>query len=467
MVRIKQTFTKLFYGVGNLGYSTVSQTEANLIMYFGTAVLGLPGIIMGIMVAISVCWDAISDPVIGYWSDNTNNPIIGKRHGFLLIGTIGMAVSNLFLWQISPEWSLPSKAICVFVVIMVLETCNTFFASPHAALGVEMATDTHDRAKIMSIRVVFFLLGMLMPSALMMVFSAHAGEHGQISGEQLLRMGYAISVICLVCGLLCFFGTLSAVKRTPPMVQQAKKSNLKSIVTGFFSVFSSREKRAVIFGYATSQLSSAFLTASGLHMFTFSFHFSSVQISVLMLALFGSAILSQPFWLRQSKSKGKMQALIAATQLAIVGTLLLALVYVFSREIPHLSFAFSLTAIALCGFGIGALFSLPIAIYSDMIMEKQESSNSCATQLGFLSFAFKFANALGLVLVGALLDMVKFQPNMPVQSQEVQNRLAIIVLSGIVLSFVVSIVLYRLGGTKVVYAQTHKKRGRLNELKTN
>ena len=50
---VKKT-EKFFYGMGNLGYGVVSQTYNSFIMFFGTAVIGLSGTLMGIAVAISV-----------------------------------------------------------------------------------------------------------------------------------------------------------------------------------------------------------------------------------------------------------------------------------------------------------------------------------------------------------------------------------------------------------------------------
>ena len=88
---------KFYYGVGNLGYSTVSSTLSNFIMFFGTSVLGVSGTLVGIAVSISVLWDAISDPIIGYYSDNLNSSI-GKRHPFMLVGVLGMCAINLIVW---------------------------------------------------------------------------------------------------------------------------------------------------------------------------------------------------------------------------------------------------------------------------------------------------------------------------------------------------------------------------------
>ena len=98
--------TKLAYGVGNLGYGTIAQMVSNFIMFFGTSILGLPGTLVGIAIALSVFWDGISDPIIGYFSDRHNSKIFGKRLGFMLIGTLGMAIFNLLLWVIPMEMSV-------------------------------------------------------------------------------------------------------------------------------------------------------------------------------------------------------------------------------------------------------------------------------------------------------------------------------------------------------------------------
>ena len=42
---------KLFYGIGGLGYSSLSQTLGSFIMFFSTAVMGISGSLVGIAIA--------------------------------------------------------------------------------------------------------------------------------------------------------------------------------------------------------------------------------------------------------------------------------------------------------------------------------------------------------------------------------------------------------------------------------
>ena len=89
--------TKFMYCVGNLGYGTISQTMSNFIMFFATSILGISGTLVGIAVAISAFWDGLSDPLVGYLSDRHKNKIFGRRLGFMLIATFGMAFFNILL----------------------------------------------------------------------------------------------------------------------------------------------------------------------------------------------------------------------------------------------------------------------------------------------------------------------------------------------------------------------------------
>ena len=70
--------TKLCYGIGGLGYSSMSATLNNFIMFFATAVMGISGSLVGVAIAISSLWDGVSDPLIGHLSDNTKNKFFGR-----------------------------------------------------------------------------------------------------------------------------------------------------------------------------------------------------------------------------------------------------------------------------------------------------------------------------------------------------------------------------------------------------
>ena len=90
--------TKLIYGLGNLGYSVISQTMTNFFMFFGTSVIKLSGVLVGIAIAISTFWDGFTDPIVGYLSDTHDFLKMGNRKGYMFAATFGMILFNLFIF---------------------------------------------------------------------------------------------------------------------------------------------------------------------------------------------------------------------------------------------------------------------------------------------------------------------------------------------------------------------------------
>ena len=112
--------TKVCYGVGGLGYNSMSQTLGNFIMFFGTSIMGIPGTLVGLAVAISSLWDGVSDPLVGYLSDNTKSKFFGRRLGYMLCGSIVIAFLNILIWSMPAHIGDLGK----FFWLLVISTGN-------------------------------------------------------------------------------------------------------------------------------------------------------------------------------------------------------------------------------------------------------------------------------------------------------------------------------------------------------
>ena len=70
-------------------------------MFYGTVVGLEPGLVdLAILIALVV--DAISDPLVGYWSDNFRSRW-GRRHPFMYAAALPVALSYFLLWN-PPDW---------------------------------------------------------------------------------------------------------------------------------------------------------------------------------------------------------------------------------------------------------------------------------------------------------------------------------------------------------------------------
>ncbi len=91
---------KIGYGAGTAADSITYTLFYTCFLYFLTDVVGMNPGIGGTISFIAILWDAVTDPVVGFWSDNTINPA-GRRRPFILRSVWPLAVSVFLLFATS------------------------------------------------------------------------------------------------------------------------------------------------------------------------------------------------------------------------------------------------------------------------------------------------------------------------------------------------------------------------------
>ncbi len=430
-------FNKLTYGMGGLGYNSIGQTIGSFLMFFCTSIMGLKGFLVGIAIGVASLWDGISDPLVGQISDRSKNGPWGKRLKFMIFAIFFIAACNILLWSM-PKGNQFSMFLWLLVFLLLLETANTFWATPFSALAIDIAPDYNEQSKVQSFKTTFNIFGMILPSVLMFFImpSLALGENASSANQGgFVTLAIINSLLMILFGMITIFGNLHRVRKfvsyAPPPPKE--KHSLKKLLLGYFEVFKHPGFAAIIAGYSTAQIASSFLTGVGMHLFTYCYHFSTAQISILLVLLFVGAIVSQPFWVALSKRIDKKGALISALSLLLLGIGLTLVSFLFRQYVPLESiYIFALFCIFVCGLGLGAMQSLPISMYADVVtLEQYRTKESKAGAfLGYYSFTYNLSNSVSMLFIGILLDLIKFDSSQPIQALSVQNGLGIIVFCG-------------------------------------
>lgn len=442
--------TKLCYGIGNLGYGSMGQTISSLVMFFGTSVLGLSGTLVGIMVAITSLWDGISDPIIGSFSDRTKSKILGRRHGHMIFACFALSVNNILLW-LCPMTSYAWSAVWLLIFLLLQETFNTFFATPYSALCIDIAPDYNDQTKLQSFKTAFYILGLIMPSVLMYLFmpSAGIGSQAQFNKAGYVNIALVNSALVFACGFIAIFGTFKRMRSMPGYSGaeglKSEKHSMAKIIAGYVETFKKKDFRVVMIGYSVCLIAMVFISSVGMHLFTFCYHFSSTQISTLMICLFGGAIFSQILWVNVVKKYDKKKALIFALSVLLCGIALTSTTFLFRVYCAsNFIFWFVLPCLFICGIGSGALYFLPHTMYADVVTMEQyrTGENNAGRYTGYYTFTYNFSNSIALLFIGLLLDFVKFDSAQPVQALSVQSGLGKIVFFGSAIFLTIAILVF-------------------------
>lgn len=148
---------KLGYASGNLGKSIQWNTVDFLYLYFLTDLIGLSPGVAGLIILVSLVWDGVSDPLVGYLIDR-----FGARVGSyqrLVIWFAPIAALGFMAIFLLPLMATGSVIACALLAGLLFRTGYTLVDVPHNALLADLTRDSRERATLSAWRFFFSALG--------------------------------------------------------------------------------------------------------------------------------------------------------------------------------------------------------------------------------------------------------------------------------------------------------------------
>ena len=112
-----KTRTKLAYGFGSVAYGIKDGGFSYFFLIFYSQVMGVDASLVGLVLFLALVFDAFSDPLIGYFSDNTRSRW-GRRHPYMYAAVVPIAVAYYFVWN--PPDGLTGNALFPYMLLMAI-----------------------------------------------------------------------------------------------------------------------------------------------------------------------------------------------------------------------------------------------------------------------------------------------------------------------------------------------------------
>ncbi|NDV61244.1 hypothetical protein G0Q06_02130 [Puniceicoccales bacterium CK1056] len=138
---------KLGVGTGGLTVSLGNQSVRTTGMGVLNMILGINAKWVGLVLAIPLLWDAITDPIMGHISDNFRSKY-GRRRPFIFGGAILMGLTFASIWMIPLGWSDGGKLAWFLITSLCFYTSYTIFSVPFIGLTYEMTPDYDERTAV-------------------------------------------------------------------------------------------------------------------------------------------------------------------------------------------------------------------------------------------------------------------------------------------------------------------------------
>jgi GPH family glycoside/pentoside/hexuronide:cation symporter len=141
---------KLVYGVGAFVNNTLADSIGRMLIVLNLG-LGMNPALVGLLGALPRLTDALTDPLMGYISDNTRSRY-GRRRPYIFVGAIFVGIVFAVLWQL-PEGKTESWYFWYFLAgSLIFFLAYTIYATPWVALGYELTPDYHERTRLMGVQ---------------------------------------------------------------------------------------------------------------------------------------------------------------------------------------------------------------------------------------------------------------------------------------------------------------------------
>ncbi len=141
---------KLIFGTGAFVNNILAAAMGGMVIVLNLG-LGMNPALIGLLGALPRITDAITDPLMGYISDNTESRF-GRRRPYIFFGAIAVGIVFAVLWQL-PVGKSEAFYFWYFLGGSILFYLGyTVFATPWVALGYELTPDYHERTRLMGVQ---------------------------------------------------------------------------------------------------------------------------------------------------------------------------------------------------------------------------------------------------------------------------------------------------------------------------
>lgn len=140
---------RIIYGLGGLVNNLLGAAIGMMAIVLNLG-LGMNPAVVGTLMALPRLTDALTDPLMGYISDQTRSRW-GRRRPYIFLGAITAGVVFAVLWQLPPGRSDSFYFWFFLVGSIIFYLAYTVFATPWVALGYELTPDYNERTRVMGV----------------------------------------------------------------------------------------------------------------------------------------------------------------------------------------------------------------------------------------------------------------------------------------------------------------------------
>lgn len=407
---------KICYGIGGLmDGGGVSMMSCVMLKYMTS--MGIAMAVASTIMMVAKIWDAVTDPFMGFISDNTRGKW-GRRKPYMFFGGISLLIAIFLVFLPIRDWGVSVQGFTAYIIIMYLvwNTCSTITQVPYCSMASDITPSFRERNNANTVKLVFTAaasgIGYVLP---LLFVEALIRENGYLFMPNLsptdfwLCMSIVFGVLfgggLIICGLF-------VKERINPKTPK-QKFNAKRFVNNYAEPYKNRSYRWHIVMYASAFMCMDMISALAVYYATDVWHghelFGMEMSSLFIIApLMVAAVVMFPVARIMMDKKSKQFAFRMGLPCYIGGGIMLAAMD------PSWAPPILVPIVALImGLGFGGAQMMPWIIFPDTVdvAEMATGKRPTGTYSGMMTLARKIAGALGVGIVGWVIGAAGYKEN--------------------------------------------------------
>lgn len=385
------TSTKLMYGAGGFAMHASNFIIVTWLTKFYTPGPGKHLVAPAAFAAIVLLGrivDAITDPVVGYWSDH-HEGASGRRIPFIKWGSPFLMLFLILAFTPITSTQSTINAVYLAAVLAGFFFFYTVVITPYLSLIPELTTDPNERVNLTTIQGIFILIATIYVAAL--------------SGPIIDAIGYLAFI--LISGVLVFIASVLPLKAARPVPYKRDpqhEAGLKAIIRWTFSTMKNIPFRYVLISTSFFWFGLNLLMAGVALWVVNVLGGKDADIAVVMGPLILSNLIGFPIFNLIAKKKGKYFAFL----LMFVGMVIVGPIWYFVERQPgNIPYLHAMVMSFLLGLPLAGFQALPYAILSDVIDHDEKLSGERREAIFFGMQAIVQKTMIGLSMV--ILQMMR------------------------------------------------------------
>ena len=398
------------YAIGQLGWSIISGLIGSWLVYFyqpnqeainegmvslipqGRVVLGILTFI-GLVTAVGRIFDAVTDPLVGNWSDNCKNKL-GRRIPFMRWSAIPLGLVFILVFCAPVPKISAINTVWLFVTVLAYYFLITCYCTPYTSLLAELPHNQDEKLKLSMCISLTFIVGTCIGYAAPVIWGALIG--GGMERIPAMRITFAIlSILATIFMLVPAFG----IKEKDYCDAQPSSSNMfvslgKTFKNKDFRIFVAQDI-IYFFGLAMFQTGLPFFVTSLLHL-------PESMTTVMMGGLTILSLCFYPFVTKMAAKWGKKKLLIAA----FFGFFLtFGFTALSGEKLSFIPIYVQAAIIVLLGSFPQAIFGIiPQTIVADIALSDEVQTGESRSGMFYAArtFAMKLGQSLAMLLFTSL-----------------------------------------------------------------